>query len=66
MTTIESTEYMTTPDVAQAIGIAAQTLRAWRSDRRPHIPYIKAGNTVLYAKADVDAWIRLHGKYQSA
>lgn len=51
------------PDAAEYLGIPEGTLRDWTYKRL--IPHIKAGpgrnnSTVLYDRADLDAWIDAH------
>ncbi len=50
---------------ARYIGIAPSTLGKMR--RRGDGPaYIKAGKTVLYRKADLDAWLEQHRRYSTS
>lgn len=48
-------ENLREPDAAAYLGIAAETLRKWRSQGRGPV-YRKIGNAVTYARADLDAW----------
>jgi excisionase family DNA binding protein len=47
--------YMTLPEVAKYLGTSEDTLRGWV--RKKRMPYHKPGKTLLFRKADVDAWM---------
>ena len=51
---------MGTAEAARYLGIAPQTLNKYRHIGCPHIPYSKVGRKVVYAKADLDAFLLKH------
>jgi excisionase family DNA binding protein len=48
---------LTEDDAAKVLGIAANTLRHWRSHRYGP-PFAKLGRHVRYLRSDLDAWVR--------
>lgn len=50
------TEYLTTQEVAEALRTPAETLRYWRHVGKGPRSF-KLGRRVLYAKADVEAFV---------
>jgi hypothetical protein len=52
---------LTEAQVVEQLGIAIDTLRGWRYDRRPGLPYVKLGAAqnaaVRYKQVDVDRYI---------
>ena len=54
----EPSIYLTTKEVASLLRIAPQTLEKARSTGLgPHIPFVKVGRAVRYAREDVRAWV---------
>jgi len=51
----QHTEYMTTAQAAEYLGLSRYTLSAWRKDDSGP-PYCRFGVAVRYAKRDLDAW----------
>jgi DNA-binding transcriptional MerR regulator len=49
-------EYMTTPEVAEKCRTSPETVRYWRHIGAGPASF-KVGRRVLYAVADVDAWL---------
>ncbi len=49
-------KYLTERQVWEVTGIAVQTLRNWRQQRRG-FPYIKAGRSVRYSVSDIEAFM---------
>tara|TARA_B110000211_G_scaffold74250_1_gene86529 strand:- start:55 stop:270 length:216 start_codon:yes stop_codon:yes gene_type:complete len=45
---------------AQHIGVAAATLKYWRSTGAQEIPFIKVGGRVVYASSALDKWLKQH------
>jgi hypothetical protein len=58
MYTIDGEHYISSLETAHKLGITHATLRTYRSDRRPHIPFTKISGAVLYRLRDVEAFIR--------
>lgn len=52
-------EYLTAKQVAQLLQMKDDTLYQWRRQGEGP-PFIKLGRTVRYARADVEAWLRVH------
>ncbi len=54
---------LTPIEVAEILGISAETLNVWRATNRYPLPYIKAGRLVRYRLSDVNSFIesRLKG-----
>lgn len=50
------TEYMTTTEVADLLRTGPETVRYWRHIGKGPASF-KVGRRVLYARADVEAWI---------
>ena len=51
-------EFLTTAEVAELLRVPAETVRSWRgSNRGPRSFRIPGGRRVLYARADLDAWL---------
>ena len=48
------TTYLTTPQLAERIGLSPTTLEIWRS-RSSGPPYIKVGRAIRYDLAEVEA-----------
>jgi hypothetical protein len=49
---------LTTIEAAEIIGVRAQTLAVWRSQKRyPDLPFIKVGGAVRYRLADLETWL---------
>ena len=44
---------------AEILGLAVQTLRNWRSQRRGPV-YVKLGRSVRYRPEDLEEYIRVH------
>lgn len=44
---------LTTEELAALLGLHPATLRAWRSNASPVIPYVRIGGSVRYDLADV-------------
>jgi predicted site-specific integrase-resolvase len=51
------TQYLTDRDVSRMTGIAVQTLRNWRHERKG-FPYSKVGRTVRYDPDDVEDYMK--------
>ena len=49
-------QYVNEDEVAQLTGLAVQTLRNWRHQRRG-FPYIKLGRRVLYPSRDIEKFL---------
>ena len=50
-------EYMSSEQTAKMLRITNGALQNWRSKDKKGPPYIKSGKRVLYALADVVAWL---------
>lgn len=48
---------LTPAEVAELLGVTAQTLAEWRSTKRYPLDYVKVGRNVRYREADVQAFI---------
>lgn len=47
-----------TPDEAAAmLGVQAQTLAVWRSNKRYSLPFVKVGSYVRYRESDIEDWL---------
>ena len=60
MTEIQSEKYVSTPEAAQLLGVAASTLRCRRSVGNELVPSTTFGSAVLYRLADIEAFLRRH------
>lgn len=49
---------LTPEEVAQILGVSAETLNVWRATKRYPLPYVKAGRLVRYHLKDVEAFIQ--------
>lgn len=49
-------QYLTEAQAAEYLGQKPNTLRNWRAQKRGPA-YIKGAKSVLYARADLDAWL---------
>jgi len=48
-----------TPDeVAELLGVTAQTLAVWRCEQRYNLPYVKVGRLVRYPEAAVAGFLK--------
>lgn len=56
----EKTKYLTTPQAAEYLGLAAETLRWWRVARRGPKFTRPERKLVLYAVKDLDEWASRH------
>ncbi len=52
----EQSQFLTTEDVAELMGLSVETLAQWRSQRRG-IPYLKIGRAVRYDPTDVQVYL---------
>ena len=43
--------------VADLLGVAEQTLAAWRTTGRYDLPYVKIGRLVRYRQSDIDGFV---------
>ena len=50
-------EYMSISEVADFLGITAQTLSVWRMHKTSDLSYFKIGRKILYSKADVESFL---------
>jgi predicted DNA-binding transcriptional regulator AlpA len=58
MPVLEQTDRMHTDvETAAIMGIAPQTLRAWRSLKRGGPPFVKIGRAVRYRRSAIDAYL---------
>ena len=48
---------MTREEAAAYLGLKAQTLACWATSKRYNLRYIKAGRSVRYRRADLDAFV---------
>jgi len=51
-----SSEYLNTDQAAELTGLSKSTLEKWRVSGM-HLPFIRAGRLIRYAKSDIDAWM---------
>lgn len=47
---------LSTPEAAQLLGVAPDTLKVWRW-RRTGPPSVRVGRLVRYRSADLDSWL---------
>jgi excisionase family DNA binding protein len=57
MSTISPPRFLTSDQAAEYIGIAPQTLAAWRCLKRQQIAFTKVGRLCKYRVEDLDAWL---------
>jgi len=57
MSGIFPTNLMTPEQVAEYLGVSAETLNVWRCTKRYNLPYVKAGRLVRYRSEDVQAFV---------
>lgn len=57
MPTIAPPRFLSSDQAAEYLGVAPQTLRAWRYLKRYALPYTRVGRLVRYRVADLDAWL---------
>lgn len=53
---MRNSEYLDTATVADLTGLRKSTLEKWRVSRT-HLPFIRVGRLVRYARTDIDAWL---------
>ncbi|HTN32266.1 MAG TPA: helix-turn-helix domain-containing protein [Pseudomonas sp.] len=53
-----SADLWTPQQAAQALGVSARTLAAWRSTGRQDLPFVKVGRLVRYRALDVADWLQ--------
>jgi excisionase family DNA binding protein len=53
---MSNSEYLDTTAAAELMGISRSTLEKWRVAGQ-HLPFIRAGRLIRYAKADIDTWM---------
>lgn len=51
---------MTTPEVAEMLGLSEQTLHDWRCTGRVKLPFVKLGGAVRYRRRDVLEFLDTH------
>ena len=51
-----SSEYLDTRSAAELTGLSKSTLEKWRVAGL-HLPFIRAGRLIRYARSDIDAWM---------
>lgn len=56
MADLSESEYWREQDAARYLGLAAITLKVWRSKGKPIAPVYRFGRRVMYAAADVKAY----------
>jgi excisionase family DNA binding protein len=56
MVKISGQEYLSTAEVAQRLGVRADSIRHWISDGRVQIPSQKIGSARLFRREDVEAF----------
>ncbi len=49
-------QFVTTAQAAEILGIAEGTLTTWRCTRRTELPYLKVGRCVRYKRSDIEVW----------
>ena len=47
-------------EAAAHLGVSAQTLSAWASNKRVSLPYVKIGRRVMYRRIDLDTFCAAH------
>lgn len=57
MSSNSPSEYVDTREAARIIGLRPSTLETWRVRKSDAIPFIRAGRRVLYAVADLHAFM---------
>ena len=48
---------LTTPQMAELLGVAPGTLEVWRTTRRYPLPFVKVGRKVLYRRSAGEAFL---------
>ncbi len=49
-------DFFTTTEAAQFLGVSIGTLEVWRCTKRYSLPYLKIGRLVKYRRHDLVAW----------
>lgn len=50
-------DFLSTTDAAQFLGVSVGTLEVWRCRKRYAIPFIKVGRLVRYRRSALERWL---------
>jgi len=54
---VDQSSLLTREQAAEYLGVKAQTLAAWASQKRYALPMIRVGRSIRYRRADLDRWL---------
>ena len=48
---------LTREQAAEYLGVKAQTLACWASQKRYNLPFVRVGRSIRYRRVDLDRWL---------